>query len=107
MKYSLLILLFLPGSLTGQSKTDSLQAIRDQRVPNACSLTANSASLWLLPLPDYGKVYGAGTHVSGNFKKPLQPGSFTALTAGAEGWKKQKNWATGEVSNTKRDLTKA
>lgn len=90
MKYFSLILLSIPFALAGQSKTDSLQALTDERILNVYSITSNSASLWLLPLPGYGKVYGIGTYVSGGLKRPLEPGSFTALTAGAEGWKKQK-----------------
>lgn len=90
MKYFLPILLSIPFALAGQSKTDSLQALTDERILNVYSITSNSAALWLLPLPDYGKVYGIGIYVSGGFKRPLEPGNFTALTAGAEGWKKQK-----------------
>jgi len=90
VKYYFLILLYIPLTLCGQSKTDSLQALSDERILNVYTLTANSAALWLLPLPDYGRVYGNGARVSGDFKKPLEPGSITALAAGAEGWKKQK-----------------
>jgi len=88
VKYYFLIL--IPVTLCGQSKTDSLQALSDERILNVYTLTANSAALWLLPLPDYGRVYGNGAKVSSDFKKPLEPGSITALAAGAEGWKKQK-----------------
>ncbi len=90
VKYFSILFLLIPLTLAAQSKSDSLQAMSDARILNTYSLTSNAATLWLLPLPDYGKVNIDFSNNSGNFKRPLQPGGITNLKAGAEGWKKQK-----------------
>lgn len=88
-----IILLAITGNSYAQlSKQDSLHSLQDERVLTVYQRSGNPATLVQAIYPQYGFAAFNAQHTTGNYKRPMEPESATAIGAETGGYRTLKGW---------------
>lgn len=75
------------------SKTDSLHALRDNRIFDQYSFTNNAAAISENYQPGYGYAKATAGLISGDFRRPMQPSGSSIVSLSTGGRKKIGRWS--------------
>ncbi len=91
--FTLVALLCVTNVIAQSNKQDSLHALVDNRIFNYFNVTNNPATIQQSSLVEHGVATALGSHINGNYKRPMEAEATNLLSIHLGGFKKVNEWS--------------